>query len=122
MEVSEKTRITRLMRRFSGVEELFGWYGIETEDIGAQDTVQELAWQFRADVDDLIADLQAIVDDESSVQERDPDDDEEDDDDDDDGFEEEEEEEDGAGSDDWDDVDDDDDDDEEDEEDEDDMY
>jgi hypothetical protein len=118
MEVSEKTRIMRLMRRFSGVEELFGWYGIETEDIGAQDTVQELAWQFRADVDDLIADLQAIVDDESSVQERDPDDDEEDDDDDEDGFvDDEDPEEDGASSDDWDDVDDDEDDEDEDEDD-----
>ncbi len=98
MEVSEQTRIARLMRRFSGVEELIGWYGIDTEDIGAGDTVQELAWAHRVDVDDLIADLQAIVDDESNTAERDPDEDEEDDDEDDvDSDDEDEDEDDGGG-------------------------
>ncbi len=122
MEVSEKTRIARLLRRFSGVEELFGWYGIETEDIGAQDTVQELAWEFRVDVDDLIADLQAIVDDESSAAERDPDDDEDDDDEEEDDFDEGDEEEEAMDGDDWGDLDDDDEDEEASDEDDDEDY
>lgn len=73
MQVTETTRVLRLIRRFSAAEELFGWYGIETEDIKRDDAVRDIAWAHRADVDDLIADLQAIVDDESRVVERDPD-------------------------------------------------
>ena len=83
MQVTETTRVLRLIRRYEAAEELFGWYGIETEDIKRDDAVRDIAWAHRADVDDLIADLQAIVDDESRTVERDPD--EEDDDEDEDG-------------------------------------
>jgi len=82
MQISENTRIRRLLRKFPTVEDMLGWYGIEIERFDSETTVRDVAWSHRLELDDLLGDLQAGVDDE--LRDHDPDPDEEQDDDDDD--------------------------------------
>lgn len=74
MQVTETTEIRTLLRRFPTAADMFGWYGIELDRIDRETTVRDIAWANRLELDDLIADLQASVDDE--LRERDSDDDE----------------------------------------------
>ena len=76
MQVSENTRIRRLLRRFPSVEDMLGWYGIEVDGFDSETTVRDVAWSHRLELDDLLGDLQAGVDDE--LRDHDPDPDEED--------------------------------------------
>ena len=75
MQVTENTRIRALLRRFPSTVDLFGWYGIEIEDFDSDTTVRDVAWEHRVELDDLVGDLQASVDDE--LRDRDPDEEEE---------------------------------------------
>jgi len=61
MNVSEKSRIKTVLRRFPTAEEALGWYGIETAGFDHMTTVDEIAREYQMDVDDLIGDLQAHV-------------------------------------------------------------
>ena len=90
MNVTEKSRIKAILRRFPTAEDAFGWYGIEVDGFHVDTTVDEIAREYRMDVDDLIGDLQAHIDD--AKRDRDPDEEEFDDDDDDDFDDDEEEE------------------------------
>ena len=91
MNVTERSRIKTILRRFPTAEDAFGWYGIEVDGFDPETTVDDVAREFRMDVYDLVGDLQAHIDDEK--RDRDPDEDygDDDDDDDDDYYEEEEE-------------------------------
>ena len=82
MNVTERSRIKTILRRFPSAEDAFGWYGIEVDGFDAETTVDDIAREFRMDVYDLVGDLQAHIDD--AKKDRDPDDVYEDDDDDDD--------------------------------------
>ena len=84
MNVTERSRIKTILRRFPSAEDAFGWYGIEIEGYDADTTVDDVAREFRMDVYDLVGDLQAHIDD--AKKDRDPDDIYEDDDDDDDDY------------------------------------
>ena len=82
MNVTERSRIKTILRRFPTAEDAFGWYGIEVDGFDPETTVDDVAREFRMDVYDLVGDLQAHIDDEK--RDRDPDEDYGDDDDDDD--------------------------------------
>ena len=82
MNVTERSRIKTILRRFPTAEDAFGWYGIEVDGFDAETTVDDVAREFRMDVYDLVGDLQAHIDDEK--RDRDPDEDYGDDEDDDD--------------------------------------
>ena len=84
MNVTERSRIKTILRRFPSAEDAFGWYGIEVDGFDAETTVDDIAREFRMDVYDLVGDLQAHIDD--AKKDRDPDDIYEDDDDDDDDY------------------------------------
>jgi hypothetical protein len=88
MNVTERSRIKTILRRFPTAEDAFGWYGIELDGFDADTTVDDVAREFRMDVYDLVGDIQAHIDDEK--RDRDPDedygDDGDDDDDDDDYY------------------------------------
>ena len=81
MNVTERSRIKTILRRFPSAEDAFGWYGIEVDGFDAETTVDDIAREFRMAVYDLVGDLQAHIDD--AKKDRDPDDIYEDDDDDD---------------------------------------
>ncbi|HCH63367.1 MAG TPA: hypothetical protein DFR83_11215, partial [Deltaproteobacteria bacterium] len=81
MNVTERSRIKTILRRFPSAADAFGWYGIEVDGFDAETTVDEIAREFRMDVYDLVGDLQAHIDD--AKRDRDPDDVYDDDDDDD---------------------------------------
>jgi len=83
MQVTENTRIRRLLRRFPSVEDMLGWYGIEVDNFDSETTVRDVAWSHRLELDDLLGDLQAGVDDELRDHEPDPDEEDVEDDDDD---------------------------------------
>ena len=84
MNVTERSRIKTILRRFPSTEDAFGWYGIEIDGFDADTTVDDVAREFRMDVYDLVGDLQAHIDD--AKRDRDPDDVYEEDDDDDDDY------------------------------------
>ena len=84
MNVTERSRIKTILRRFPSAEDAFGWYGIEIDGFDADTTVDDVAREFRMDVYDLVGDLQAHIDD--AKRDRDPDDVYEEDDDDDDDY------------------------------------
>ena len=84
MNVTERSRIKTILRRFPSAEDAFGWYGIEIDGFDSDTTVDDVAREFRMDVYDLVGDLQAHIDD--AKRDRDPDDVYEDDDDDDDDY------------------------------------
>lgn len=63
MNVTEKSRIKTVLRRFPTAEDALGWYGIESDGFDPSTTVDDVAREYQMDVDDLIGDLQAHVED-----------------------------------------------------------
>ena len=86
MNVDETVRLSRLVRGFPGSLAVLAWYGIVPDSEDYSLTLDEVADLYRVDVEDLLADLRAQMDeddlDEDDDVEGDEDGDWEDDDDD----------------------------------------
>jgi hypothetical protein len=98
MKVKPTTRVRGLVRRHPDVEDILGWYGVEVGPDNLDLDLEELCQNYRLDIDDVLTDIAASVENENEDGEA-ADEDEEtekreggDDDDDDDAWEDDEEE------------------------------
>lgn len=75
MNVARTTRVAFLLKRYPDVEEVFAWFGldVDTEDVVL--TLEDIARLNRLDVDELVDDLQATVDESDAPEDGDEDDD-----------------------------------------------
>lgn len=75
MNVDRTTRVAFLLKRYPDVEEVFAWFGldVDTEDVVL--TLEDIARSNRLDVDELVDDLQATVDESDAPEDGDDDDD-----------------------------------------------
>jgi hypothetical protein len=75
MNVERVTRVALLLKRCPNVEEVFAWFGLEVDDEDLTLTVEDLARLNRLDVDELVDDLQATVDESDTPEDGDDEDD-----------------------------------------------
>ena len=75
MQVRSTTRVSTLLRRHPRVDDILGWYGIVIDIVDAEWTLAEVCRSYRLDLDDVLTDLQAVLEE----AEADDDDEEEDD-------------------------------------------
>jgi DNA-directed RNA polymerase subunit delta len=74
MHITPNTSIGRLLERHPEAEEVMAWYGVDLEEYRPSLTIESLCRYARLDVDDVISDLEASMEEE---EDEDWDDDEE---------------------------------------------
>ena len=79
MRITRTTRIGRLLEEHPEVEETMAWYGVDLEDYRPGLTLEALCRYTRLDLDDVLSDLQASIEEDEDEDWEDDDDDEEDD-------------------------------------------
>ena len=84
MRVSPRSHLGDLLRRDLQVSEILGWYSVDVGRCDDAMTLAEVCKNYRLDVEDVITDLEAVLDDDDEDEDDDDDDGEFDDDDDDD--------------------------------------
>lgn len=74
MNVERTTRVAFLFKRYPSVEEVFAWFGLDVDIEDLVLTLEDIARSNRLDVDELVDDLQATVDESDAPEEGEEDD------------------------------------------------
>ena len=73
MRLSGRTEIGDLLRRDTQVHDILGWYSIHVGQLDHETTLAEVCRHYRLDLEDLITDLEAVLDDDDDDDEEDED-------------------------------------------------
>ncbi|MBT3222943.1 MAG: hypothetical protein HN348_28025 [Proteobacteria bacterium] len=61
MRLQSTTRVNTLLRRHTQAEDILGWYGVRVHN-GMDVTLKELCSSYNIDLEDVLIDIKAVVD------------------------------------------------------------